>query len=285
MFRRFRDCCSLCPRRSLRHCRHAQADPGSIERTIPKFETRPIEKQARVAAPSFRRSRSTLRGHLRAERRQYRGRDGLLVRRAGAELRALSRKPSRPGRARQDRCGHYRTLSARGLCLVLRDLPQQSVQSGIVRIRVVEGFVDEVDLEGRRSAAKSAPSPRASAGPAAPRETLERVGLTRDIPGLLVSDVRISRAPQDPARHQLTIALGADRIRGLVYTDNHGTIDGARIRGYSSFTVSSLAFPGDQCSSTCSLSRPTISATSMAKRELASDRFGRPALLAFGVIW
>ena len=63
---------------------------------------------------------------------------------------------------------------------------------------------------------------------------------------VIVKDVRISRSPLDPARHQLTITVGADRYRALAYLDNRGTINGARIRGYSSLAVSSVAIPGDQ---------------------------------------
>ena len=58
--------------------------------------------------------------------------------------------------------------------------------------------------------------------------------------------MRISRSPQDAAKHKLTIVLGSDRVRALFYTDNHGTIDGARMRGYSSVSIASLAIPGDQ---------------------------------------
>jgi len=79
------------------------------------------------------------------------------------------------------------------------------------------------------------------------KTTLERtLGLVRDIPGIVLTDTRIGRNPRNPESHELTLTLRADRIRALAYTDNRGTIGGARLRGYSSFNLASLAVPGDQ---------------------------------------
>ncbi len=136
-----------------------------------------------------------------------------------------------------------------GYLLSYAMVPEQSVQSGIVRIHVVEGFVGKVRLAGDRRAAVAVR--RLFEGLAVERplrgETLERtIGLGRGIPGVVIRDVRISRSPTDPASHLLTVAVGGDRVGAIAYLDNRGSIEGARIRGYSSFSLSSLAVPGDQ---------------------------------------
>lgn len=136
-----------------------------------------------------------------------------------------------------------------GYLLSYATLPEQSVQSGIVRIRVVEGYVGEVKIQG---AGRNEDALLATAQPLLKDQplraaTLERVlGLMRDLSGMLVADVRIARSPDDPARHVLTIVVTHERARGLVYSDNRGTIDGARVRVYGSTSLSSLAVTGDQ---------------------------------------
>ena len=136
-----------------------------------------------------------------------------------------------------------------GYLLSYAMIPRQAVRSGIVRIRVVEGFIERVRIRGERRAAEGLRDLGDRLGADRPlrKSTLERsLGLARDIPGIIVTDVRLSRSSRDPARHQLTITLRSDRIRAITYTDNRGTIGGARMRGYSSFSLASLAVPGDQ---------------------------------------
>lgn len=136
-----------------------------------------------------------------------------------------------------------------GFLLSYAVLPQQSVRTGIVRIRVVEGFVSKVRLVGDRRAAKAVRNilERLPKDRPLHSETLERmIGLARVVPGVIVKDVQISRLATDPARHQLIIAISAARYGALAYTDNRGTIENARMRGYSSFNLASLAIPGDQ---------------------------------------
>jgi hemolysin activation/secretion protein len=70
--------------------------------------------------------------------------------------------------------------------------------------------------------------------------------LIRDVPGLTLRDTRLSRSAEDPAKYELTIVLQSERATGIVYADNRGTIDGARLRGYSSISDRSLLLPGDQ---------------------------------------
>ena len=136
-----------------------------------------------------------------------------------------------------------------GYVLSYAMVPEQSVASGIVRIRVIEGYVEKVRLQGnaRTAAAVKDIVARVAADRPLRTSTLERIlGLARDVPGVILGDTSLSRSRGDPARHQLTIVLGENRVRGLLYSDNRGTIQGARVRGYSSVSVASVAIPGDQ---------------------------------------
>jgi len=228
----------------------AQADPGSVERTIPKLEVKPAPGSSQVAARVVSRQQNAriggtfVLGAVNIE--------GATVF-SSAEL-AQSFEPylaSRVGQAELDKIAADITDRYRraGYLLSYAVLPAQSVASGIVNIRVVEGFIADVHVEGDARAAEAVRAVAAELREDRPLRTsaLERVlGIIRDMPGVTVRDTRISRSPADPARHELTIFVGGDRVRGLAYSDNRGTIAGARVRGYSSFSIGSLAFPGDQ---------------------------------------
>ena len=228
----------------------AQSDPASLERTIPKLEPRTEVRQSRVATPdvpaeaSARISGRFVLGAVNIE--------GATV--FSSEQLAQSFEPflaSEIGQAELEKIAAGITARYRqaGYLLSYAVIPEQSVRSGIVTVRVVEGYVDEVRFQGTGGSAGMAERIAARLGAQRPlrSETLERsMGLMRDIPGLVVTDTQISRSAGNPARHRLTIILGSDRVRALAYADNRGTIDGARMRGYSSVNFAPLAVPGDQ---------------------------------------
>lgn len=241
---------ALCATVAAPFTAHAQTDPGSLERTIPKFEARPTEKQPRIAAPTLpSEAGAQIAGTFVLSAVNIGGATVFSSEELAKSFEpylASQVGPAELARITADITARYRRA---GYLLSYATLPEQSVQSGIVRIRIVEGFVDEIAVEGADSSVAKARviAERLRSDRPLRSSTLERtLGLIRDLPGLVVSDVRISRSPQDPARHRLTIVLGSDRVRSLLYTDNHGTIDGARIRGYSSVSIASLAVPGDQ---------------------------------------
>ena len=228
----------------------AQTDPASLERTIPKFEAKPVEARPRVAVPavpeaqSARIAESFVLGAVNIE--------GATVLSA-AEL-ARSFEPylaSRIGQAELNTIVAEITARYRraGYLLSYAVLPEQSVQSGIVTIRVVEGYVANVRIEGdARAAAAVRPltTPLLHERPLR-AATLERaLGLARDVSGVQVADTQLSRSPDDPSRYELTLVLGADRVHGILYGDNRGTVDGARVRGFGSTSIASLLIPGDQ---------------------------------------
>ena len=229
---------------------NAQADPGSLERTVPKFETQPVKTQPRVEAPILPdQSDVRIAGTFVLSAVNIEG--GTVF--GSADL-AQSFEPylaSQVGQPELDKivAGITERYRRAGYLLSYAMLPAQAVQSGIVRVRIIEGFIDEVRIEGAGPSSKAAQSiaERLRAEHPLRYSTLERaLGLVREAPGVVVTDIRISRTAGDPARHQLTIALRSNRAQALAYSDNRGTIDGARVRGYSSFNLSSLVVPGDQ---------------------------------------
>lgn len=229
---------------------HAQNDPASLERTIPKVEVAPTGQLPRVATPSPRsEAGARVAGAFVLSAVNI---EGATVFSSEELAQSFERYlASQVGQAELDKITADITERYRraGYLLSYATLPEQSVRSGIVRIRVVEGYVDKVRIQGdsRTAAAVRGLGERLGADRPLSKSTLERsLGLARDIPGVVLADARISRSPRDPARHQLTISLRSDRIRTLTYTDNRGTIGGARVRGYTSFNLASIAVPGDQ---------------------------------------
>ncbi|WP_293881454.1 ShlB/FhaC/HecB family hemolysin secretion/activation protein [Sphingomonas sp.] len=142
-----------------------------------------------------------------------------------------------------------RRYRSAGYILSYAVLPAQNVAGGIVRIAVVEGCVDKVVVQGGgpRTRAVEAMVARLVKEQPLNSQTLERViGLIRDMPGMAVSDVRLSRSPGNAANHQLTIIVTHDGAEALVYADNRGTDQAGRERLYTAATVNSVVIAGDE---------------------------------------
>ena len=230
---------------------HAQTDPGSLERTVPQLPAdQSVAKPPSVDAPAL-----PPEGGARFVRKFTLSAvviEGATVFTAGELAPGFE-----PYLASQVRQAELDTIAANitdryrkaGFLLSYAVVPAQAVQSGIVRIQVVEGFIGGVRLKGNGRAAKAVRGIFAGLANERPLRvrTLERaISLAREVPGAMIGDIQIGRSAQNPARHVLTVAVGANRIRALAYSDNRGTVDGARIRGFSSFNLASLAVPGDQ---------------------------------------
>ncbi len=227
----------------------AQTSPGSLERTIPELEDEAPKEQTRVATPSAAQSQGRVSGSFILGAVNIDGSttfdstvlgpvfDPYLASEVGqAELEKIAVGVTQ----------HYRR---EGFLLSYAVVPKQSVQSGIVRIQVVEGFIEKLRIvaDKRSAAAVLRVVERLTAERPLRTSTLERtLGIVRDMPGVVLKDARISRSPADPARQQLTIYLNANRVRAVAYTDNRGTIGGARARAYSSVNLSSVAIAADQ---------------------------------------
>ncbi|HEV2044897.1 MAG TPA: POTRA domain-containing protein [Sphingomicrobium sp.] len=229
----------------------AQTDPGSLERTRPQIDPDPARRATpQVIAPAAPpHSQSGIGQSFILSAVVI---DGATVFDPGELAQifepylATTVRQSELEKIAQSITARYRKA---GYLLSYAVVPAQSVQSGIAHIRVVEGYVGRVRLASDVRTATAVRDIFESLAAERPlhRDRLERaIGLGRDVPGVIISDVQISRSPEDPALHVLTVVMAKDRIRGLAYIDNRGTAPDARMRGYSSFSISSLLVPGDQ---------------------------------------
>ncbi|QDP18490.1 ShlB/FhaC/HecB family hemolysin secretion/activation protein [Sphingomonas xanthus] len=229
----------------------AQADPASIERTIPvlsdeKREAGPAQSRAvnmsRTSSvgisETFVLSAVNITGATQFEPRRLAS--------AFEPKLATTVGPEELAQIADAITAIYHEA---GYHLSYAVIPQQSVQSGILTIRVVESYVADVTVE--------APAPskaavlrlveRLKSERPLKTATLNRVlGLVRDIPGITIEDVQVARFLEDPARQRLTIKAAGQRYSGFLFGDNRGTIPGARARLYSSGVANSLLTPGDQ---------------------------------------
>lgn len=229
---------------------NAQTDPGSLERTRPRVEAPPPrEVVPSISAPDVPPETQAIAQTFVLSAVVI---DGATV--FTSEELAASFEPylaSRVGQVELNKIAGAITDQYRkaGFLLSYAAVPKQSVQSGIVRIQVVEGFVGRIRLIGDAKSGNSVRRIFQSLAAERPlrAETLERaIGLGRDVPGVVISDVQISRSAEDPAQHVLSVVLAKDRFRALTYIDNRGTVTNARLRSYSSFSLSSLVVAGDQ---------------------------------------
>jgi hemolysin activation/secretion protein len=228
----------------------AQIDPASVERTIPHFETKGPTRTAPVIAPPLPAQVSArIAGTFVLGAVNVQGATAF-----SSEELAKSFEPflaSRVGQAELNTIvasitDRYRRA---GYLLSYAVLPEQSVASGIVTIRVVEGFVSRVQVEGDPLFAPAVRSiaERLRGDRPLRTSTLERVlSLIRETPGVTVKDASLRRSPADPGDNVLTIVISADRVRGVAFSDNRGTVPGARLRGYSSISAASLFVSGDE---------------------------------------
>ncbi|HKX91879.1 MAG TPA: ShlB/FhaC/HecB family hemolysin secretion/activation protein [Sphingomicrobium sp.] len=136
-----------------------------------------------------------------------------------------------------------------GYLLSYASVPSQNVQAGVVSLAVIEGKIDRLAIEGAgtdRSAVEAIAAPLIADSPLR-AATLERaIGLLRDFPGLRVMDIALTRTDTEAGLYGLQIRVAPNRVRGFSYVDNRGADSAARMRFYSSASLSSLAVAGDE---------------------------------------
>jgi hemolysin activation/secretion protein len=123
---------------------------------------------------------------------------------------------------------------ARGYVLSQAALPEQSVDDGVVRIQVIEGFIDRVALNGgapiQQAYAATLFEPTVEARPLSLR-TLERaVLLSRDTIGGGVETV-VEPSPDTFGAADLTVLIEPDPLVGFAAIDNRGS------RLYGAWTI------------------------------------------------
>ena len=136
-----------------------------------------------------------------------------------------------------------------GYLLSYATVPTQDVQAGMVRLAIVEGRIGNVIVKGAgpdQLAVEAIAAPLLADAPLR-AATLERtIGLVRDFPGLMVSDVSLARSGANSALYDLKITVARDRARGFAYMDNRGSDQTGRLRVFSSASVSSVVMQGDE---------------------------------------
>lgn len=113
-----------------------------------------------------------------------------------------------------------------GYALATAFIPPQAVTAGVVRVRVVEGHVETIELEG--TATDAGIVRRMLRGVAAERPltlaTLERrLLLLNDVPGLRVDDARMRPIDLERGAYALVVAVRAAPLDALVSLDNRGS--------------------------------------------------------------
>lgn len=117
-----------------------------------------------------------------------------------------------------------------GYVLSRAEIPPQRIASGILRVRVVEGYVSAVELAGaRRRQAALRPLTRPVLRERPVRlATIERsMLLIADRPGVSITRSSIERE-DPPGAHKLRLRLAGDAVEGNLYLDNRGTPENGR---------------------------------------------------------
>ncbi len=230
---------------------HAQSNqgPAAIERTIPGELPRPQSAPVFAAPTRIEANSSADVGRFTL--------GAVHVERATVFTPAELSRDFEPDLATEVDQSKLNAIAARmtdryrqaGYLLSYAVVPPQTVRAGIVRFVVLEGRVSSIEVEGAGSGTAAIEAATSSILKDVPLRaaTLERaIGLIRDMPGITVVDVRLARSDRDSARHTLKIIVARNRVKALAYSDNRGTEPAARMRFYSSASLSSLATTGDE---------------------------------------
>ncbi|TKD50052.1 ShlB/FhaC/HecB family hemolysin secretion/activation protein [Sphingomonas baiyangensis] len=110
---------------------------------------------------------------------------------------------------------------ARGYVFASAVIDPQRVETGVLTVRVDEGRIDRIDVQGDASqAVEAALAPLADGRPATLAEVERRLLLAGDLPGIRV---RASRFVRDGNQGVLQVRVDADRLSGRVVFENDGS--------------------------------------------------------------
>lgn len=120
------------------------------------------------------------------------------------------------------------------------------VPGGHARIRVYEGYIDQIEVTGDAAPAVEALLDGVSGRRPLRLADLERrLTLARDLPGVRPSS-RIEPNLDDPARHKLVVAAGLKRWTGSIYVDNRGARTLGPVQANLRLARNSVVTAGDQ---------------------------------------
>lgn len=134
---------------------------------------------------------------------------------------------------------------ADGYFLARATIPPQN-GSGIVRLRVYEGYISEVKVDGG-----AAPAVRrmldglTDSQPLRLSELDRRLTLAADLPGVRLKS-QLEPVMDDPARHLLAVKADVRRLTASIYADNRGTETAGPWQVYGRLGLNSAIAAGDQ---------------------------------------
>ncbi len=127
--------------------------------------------------------------------------------------------------------------------------PAQEAAGGVLTVRVIEGYVDEVEITGVRSPEIQRRLEKLTGARPLRIAQLERsLLLIEDLAGVTVLSSKIEPKATDLARHKLIVELSQDRFDASIYLDNRGTEDAGVLQSYFSGSVNSVLQSGDRFS-------------------------------------
>jgi hemolysin activation/secretion protein len=125
-------------------------------------------------------------------------------------------------------------------------VPPQSGPPGHARIRVYEGYIDEVQVTGDAAPAlESLLAGLTEHRPLRLSDLERRLTLATDLPGVRARS-RIEPMLDDPARHHLVVDASLQKWTASLSVDNRGTRDVGPVQATGRAGVNSLIRPGDQ---------------------------------------
>jgi hemolysin activation/secretion protein len=117
---------------------------------------------------------------------------------------------------------------------------------GHARIRVYEGYIDQVEVTGDAASAVEALLAGVSGRRPLRLAELERgLTLARDLPGVRPSS-RIEPVLDDPAKHKLVVVAGLKRWTGSLYVDNRGSRSLGPVQANARLARNGVFQAGDQ---------------------------------------
>lgn len=137
---------------------------------------------------------------------------------------------------------------ARGYVFASAWIPQQTVASGVLRVRLDEGRIDEIRIKGAADDAPNGAVTRALSGlsdgrPVTRRELERALLLAGDLPGVRVAETRYQREGE---RGVLVVDTVARRIIANVQIDNRGSGSVGPVRMRVRTDVNGVLLMGDQ---------------------------------------
>lgn len=115
----------------------------------------------------------------------------------------------------------------RGYVLSRAIIPAQDVTTGVIRIQIIEGYVDQVETSGTvPSYAIKGYAQRIADERPLNVATLERnMLLINDMPGVTLKDAVLTEDPAKPGAHELALEIELDRVGASFFSDNRGSAE------------------------------------------------------------